>query len=375
LFVLPDLDVPPKKGYQVRCLGIADALSDRYETRVIAARSTSGVLDTVTANARPHQRVWALLHRFVDGAPLQSALFDGSDVADRIQALARDWNPAAIVVVTERLPVTTVRLCADRSRPVIVDVVDSMRLHMVERALRARGPSSMLWRREARSFQRNSKQIAACASTVIAASTTALTDYPDARVITNAASPDTLTRPEAMVDLIFTGNLSYWPNVTAALELCERIVPKIRTSLPHSRIVIAGRRPPRAVQRACVTSGVELIANVDDMAQLLRRSRLALAPVEWTPGANLKILEALAAGTRVLAYPAAVRQLPIDVEGVRSCDGPDEMARTAVAVLEGELEIESPRRDRHVWPARAAELEHVLEALLAPPSVAASPHR
>lgn len=364
LFVLPDLDEPPKKGYQVRCLGIAGGLSDRYVSRVISARSTSRATDTLSADKRPHRRVFSLLGRLLDGGPFQSALFDGGDVADRVHAIVSSWDPAAIVVVTERLPVTAARLCRDPSRPVVLDVVDSMRVHMDERASRSRGLYSQLWRREARAFRQHSRRVAQCVSTVVAASATALSDYPNARVIMNAAAADKLPRREPTIDLIFTGNLSYWPNVKAAIEMCELIAPKVRDSLPRTRIVIAGRDPSSAVQRACAASGVELLANVDDMALVLRESRLALAPVDWTPGANLKILEALASGTSVLAYPAAVRQLPNDVLGVRSCDGPSEMARTAVDVLQGTDPIEAPHRHRHTWPARAAEFEALLDAAL-----------
>src|SRR5258705_186517 len=42
LFVLPDMDKPPTKGYQVRCLAIAGALGDRYISKIVAARSVNG---------------------------------------------------------------------------------------------------------------------------------------------------------------------------------------------------------------------------------------------------------------------------------------------------------------------------------------------
>src|SRR5207249_1835621 len=156
-------------------------------------------------------------------------------------------------------------------------------------------------------------------------------------------------------------------NIKAAVELCEIIAPKVLSTLPRARIVVAGRNPTVAIRKACLGSGVELIANPADISPLLRASRLALAPIDWTPGANLKVLEALAAGTRVLAYSAAVSQLPEDVEGVRSCDRPTEMARVAVDVLGGNQSIEPPRRNRHIWPARAIEFERVLNQVLGLP--------
>jgi glycosyltransferase involved in cell wall biosynthesis len=362
LFITPDLENPPTKGYQVRCLAMASGLGERYVGRVVAARASRG-LSNVGAADRPLRRLQAGLGRLVDGAPLQSALFDGDDVASRFRQVVEDWRPDAIVVMTERLPVTTAAL---REQVLLVDVVDPMSAHMTQRASRASFWSRWLWTHEAKSFMRHAHVVRQCATKVIASSSSALTDYPDAVVIPNAATLDPAPRPPASVDVIFTGNLSYWPNVKAAVELCERIAPRIKDALPEARIAIAGRQPTAAIRRACRAAGVVLMPNVKDMGSVLRASRLALAPIDWTPAANLKIMEALAAGTPVLAYPGAVAELPGSVSGVRTCEGPDEMAQSAIALLRGIEHLDVVTNDQQSWSTRAASLEVLLDSLLDP---------
>lgn len=360
LFLLPDVDTPPSKGYQVRCLGLAAGLSARYTARVVAARRTS-VVDHIGADARPLRRLRSLVARVVDGQPLQSALFDGADVAHAFEGMLQEWMPHAVVVCTERLPVTAAACCGDR---LVLDVVDSMRLHMRRRAERSRTPLRQLWEHEARSFARNAHVLRECAAAIIVASSTALDDYPGATVIPNAATASTLPRAAPTIDAIFTGNLAYGPNVEAAIEICTRVAPAIRAQLPDARIVVAGRTPRPAVRAACAASRVTLLPDVDDVDELLRSSRVALAPVAWTPAANLKIMEALAAGTPVVAYRAAARQLPTPTEGVGACDGPLDMARTAVAIISGREPARSFSRDAHTWSSRAAALEAVLDAVI-----------
>jgi glycosyltransferase involved in cell wall biosynthesis len=86
--------------------------------------------------------------------------------------------------------------------------------------------------------------------------------------------------------------------------------------------------------------------------------------LDWTPAANLKVMEALAAGTPVLAYRAAARHLPAGTDGVWICDGPDEMARAAIAILRGSKILTVTNREDHTWSARAIEVERLLDAIL-----------
>lgn len=291
--------------------------------------------------------------------PIQLAIFDGRDVADRVLAECEHSQPDVVVVITERLPLTTRALSG---YPVVMDVVDSMALHMKQRRLRAHPMLRWAWSREVRGFQRLAIEFRTLTRRIVASSETARDQYPEVVVIPNGAAAAASVDFKSY-DVGFTGSLRYWPNVQAVLELCKHVVPEIRRELPDIRVVVAGRRPPREVRDACAAAQVSLLGDVPDMGPILGSIRIALAPIRWTSGANLKILEALAAGTPVVTYAAAMEQLPARLAGVLVSDGPEDMARIAVAVLRGTTPAPVPDRGAQTWRDRGASLRALVEAV------------
>jgi glycosyltransferase involved in cell wall biosynthesis len=335
---------------------MAAELAINHVVRVVAAKGPGGL----GAERRPLSRLASAFHLWRESGPIQLAIFDGVDVASRVLAECESWKPDVVVAVTERLPFTTRALS---SYPVVLDLVDSMALHMKQRRQRAHPLLRWAWTREVRGFQRFAIQFRASARRIVAASETAREDYPEVVVIPNGATAAS-SREAKKYDVGFTGSLRYWPNVQAVLELCEQIVPAIRRELPEVRVVIAGRRPTLEVRRACTAAGVSLLADVPDMAAVLGSVRIALAPIRWTSGANLKILEALAVGTPVVTYAAAMEQLPAQLAGILVCGGPDDMARIAVAILRGTMPSPVPNRDAQTWRDRGASLRDLVEAVV-----------
>jgi glycosyltransferase involved in cell wall biosynthesis len=188
-----------------------------------------------------------------------------------------------------------------------------------------------------------------------------LRDYPDAEVIPNGAFDVTSAR-ERTIDVVFTGNLNYWPNVEAVIEFCGVVLPRIRALGLDPRVVVAGRDPTRAVIRSCASARVELLANVPDMGSLLARARLAVAPIRSATGSQLKILEALSAGTPVLAYPEAGAGLQPGLSGVAICEDAETMARVAVQILRGERTLQVDGNEFR-WEVQAARFEGLLAAV------------
>lgn len=357
--MLPDLTTPPSRGYEVRATSLANELKSRFTVELITA---DGQPPTRSAQ---HRRFAGLRRAALPLArhwPLQTALYDGPAVAARALEFAVAWEPEVIVVVTERLPFTTIALA--KRFPLVLDIVDSMALHMSERAARATPIARWFWKSEAARFSTLAAALTDSAQAVVAASASARDAYPRATVIPNASSIRSRPRPAPLYDLAFTGNLWYWPNVEAVRVICEGIVPLVRRRLPNVRVIIAGRDPTRVVRMLSSKAGVSLQANVPDLGDLLASSRIALAPIEWTPGANLKILDALAVGTPVLTFGAAAAQLPGHLSGVVTCAGADEMALIATELLLGERPMVTPA-PAPGWSDRADTLSAIIYELRA----------
>jgi glycosyltransferase involved in cell wall biosynthesis len=94
-------------------------------------------------------------------------------------------------------------------------------------------------------------------------------------------------------DIIFFGNMSYPPNVSAAQYLCKEILPELIKVNPQIKVVIAGADPAREVQ-ALASKNVEITGWVDDMRTLIAQSKVAVAPMLIGTGLQNKLLQAMA---------------------------------------------------------------------------------
>ena len=73
--------------------------------------------------------------------------------------------------------------------------------------------------------------------------------------------------------LLFTGNMSYAPNVDAAQHLVKDILPRIQH--PNVRVVLAGANPKPSI-KALADDRVTVTGWVDDIAQEYREPRCSL---------------------------------------------------------------------------------------------------
>jgi glycosyltransferase involved in cell wall biosynthesis len=125
----------------------------------------------------------------------------------------------------------------------------------------------------------------------------------------NGVEPQTNQPLPDVPSLVFTGNLSFFPNEQAILWFAAEVWPAIVRARPDVRLRIAGRNPGTAVRALMALPGVDLHENVPDMPQSLAASWIALAPMLAGSGVKNKILEAWAAGRPAVMSHRAVNGL------------------------------------------------------------------
>lgn len=91
--------------------------------------------------------------------------------------------------------------------------------------------------------------------------------------------------------LLFSGNMSYPPNVDAAVQLVKHILPLVQT--PNVRVLIAGTQPVPAVLRLA-SEQVEITGWIPDIRQAYGQADVFVAPLRIGTGQQNKILEAMA---------------------------------------------------------------------------------
>ena len=100
---------------------------------------------------------------------------------------------------------------------------------------------------------------------------------------------------EKKYDLIFSGNMSYPPNIETAVYLATEVLPLIQTQRPTANLVIAGVSPAPQV-KALASKSVTVTGWVEDMRTCYAASRVFIAPMHISIGMQNKILEAMAMG-------------------------------------------------------------------------------
>lgn len=94
-------------------------------------------------------------------------------------------------------------------------------------------------------------------------------------------------------DLVFTGNMSYPPNVMAARYIVNEILPLLLAQQPNIKVLIAGASPAPAV-RALHSENVTISGWVADIRDAYNRSKILLAPMQIGTGLQNKLLEGMA---------------------------------------------------------------------------------
>lgn len=199
-----------------------------------------------------------------------------------------------------------------------------------------------------------------------------ITGHSTVRVVTNGVDlPDLSGGPEedTVPVVLFTGVLSFPPNIEAARYFATEVWPAVRKAVPEARFVIAGRTPEPEVERLASRAGVELRPNVPDMTAEIRRAWVTVAPMRSGGGIKNKVLEAWAAERPVVMSELAVMGLHLD-DTLRETVATDEeeMVRAVVDLLSDEDARKRYGRagrrrvaEHHTWESAVEPLEEMLE--------------
>lgn len=94
-------------------------------------------------------------------------------------------------------------------------------------------------------------------------------------------------------DIIFSGGMSYQPNVVAAEYLIKEVMPLVWEINPQARVVIAGANPKKSLLK--LQNDMVIITGwVDDMKEYYEKSKIFIAPMLIGTGLQNKLLEAMA---------------------------------------------------------------------------------
>ena len=294
---------PPRRdgqGDQRRASEIVAALSGEWDVEVLSWLpdvDRSG-LRRWLAHPRHLLRALALSLR----VPAQVAYVQG-------RAPRSLWGDVgghdAVVFVTDR---AVPRRVPDAA---VVDFVDDLGA-IAERRARSSGRlASAFWSWEGRRVARLDRRLVDAAAVCVAHSPADAAGI-DARVRTVPLAVGTGPVADEGSRVVFVGNLFYAPNHEAGMWICAELVPELtRRGVDPGAVLIAGRRPQASLRQAAAEAGVELRADVADLAAVLADAAVVVAPMRLGTGAQYKVLDAVGARRPCVLSPVANRGLDL----------------------------------------------------------------
>lgn len=379
--------LPPSNGLRLQVGALLRELRQSHDVRVLAFRMPDqGTHPDDEPDVRlvpwpakqPVKDLGLLVRAVVRGRPLR---WDG--LAARLRAPLREeldrFRPDLVHVTSGEIA-SLGRELSDR--PSVLAALDAGHLNYDARALAASGLRRRLLRGEARRLRRFEATEYARFGRVVLVSDADLLALlslnPALRgtVIPNgvdaARYAPLASIPPDRDRIVFTGVMSYAPNILAAQHLVTRILPQVRAVRPAAHLAVVGRAPARAVRALGRVEGVHVTGEVPDVRPWLAGSRVYACPMTSGTGIKNKLLEALACGVPSVATPLATQGLDVSTGHELLVAETDEAFAAAVLrVLEDDdlaARLGAAGRayvlDRHDWRAVCLAYERVYGEVL-----------
>jgi glycosyltransferase involved in cell wall biosynthesis len=378
--------LPPINGFRLALSAVLGQLRGRHELRVLAFRLPDQVAPSAGAELRLVDRAPSAAIRraaWLAAATIRRRPFGADALVEALTMPLRDelerFAPDVVHVASGRLAGLGPLL---ESHPSVLVALDAWHLNVEANALVARGLRRRLLSAEAvrvRRFEATEYPRFGRVVVVSEEDRRALQELEPRlalEVVPNGVDAD-LYAPETGLErdpeqIVFTGVMSYAPNVTAAEFLARRVLPRVREEHPRARLAIVGREPRRRVRGLGALAGVEVTGEVPDVRPWLGRGRVYACPMLSGTGIKNKLLEAMASGVACVATPLALQGTrAVDGEHVLVAETDAEFARHVVRVLDDDgLAHRLGRAAReyvlaeHDWQAVAAAYERIYGEVL-----------
>jgi sugar transferase (PEP-CTERM/EpsH1 system associated) len=172
-------------------------------------------------------------------------------------------------------------------------------------------------------------------------------------------------------EIVFTGLMSYRPNVDAVTYFARSVLPAIQRVRPNAHFTVVGADPPHEVTRL-IGPAISVTGKVADVRGYVARAALIVVPIRMGGGTRLKVAEGLAMGKPIVSTSLGAEGIGVtNGEHLLIADEAESFAEKAVSVLlDGQIASALGVKARTFaesylsWSAAAAKLEDFHDRLL-----------
>jgi len=316
LFITPRIPYPPIKGDSLRSYYFIRELAKNHavdlvtfyeqETELAGAEELKKLCGSI--RLVPLKKISSYLNVLMNvfsGDPLQVSYYASREMRSLLTGIDAAGEYDVIHVVLQRM--MQYAGCFNRGK-IVLDQIDALSLNMERRAAVEKNPvKKIVFALERARMGAYERQSARQYQAGIITSEVDKQALGDARitVIPNGVDSEYYSFRELprTIDVLFTGNMGYFPNVNAALYLCGEIAPELVKQDPEVKIFIAGTNPGKAVRALADNRNIFVTGYVPDMREYLNHAKVFVAPLRSGSGIQNKILEAMACELPVVTSP------------------------------------------------------------------------
>lgn len=250
-------------------------------------------------------RIEALINlciSFTSKLPFQCAIYQSSAFKKEIQQSISSFTPSFLHFITiryyENKPKT--------SLPIFIDMIDSMALNFSRRIENSKGLMRLILAEEYDRVLNYEKKAANSASHSFVVSAADKDFIQSSKVTSLPLGVDTKKfRPnknfKKNLSIVFTGNMSYQPNIDAVMWFVNNCYKGIKKEFPNINFNIVGNNPHNTIVKLSINDkSIKVLGRVDSIADHLNNSICSIAPMRSGSGMQFKILEAMACGIPVV---------------------------------------------------------------------------
>lgn len=380
LVVLPRFPYPLDKGDKLRAYHQIVELAKRHEVYLFALSHRKVQHDdydhlhtccTAVDYVQLHwwESAWGVLKAFLTGQPLQLGYWSSCGARRAYTHWERQIQPDVVYCQMVR----TLPTAAGSPYRKVLDFQDALSLNTRRRMERSHGLLKWVLRYEYKALQRTEQEALQLfdATTIISpadrdAIHQAITLVPNG-VDTDYFNQAIKQSSEETFSIVFTGNMSYAPNVDAARWLVKEIMPLVWKQCPSGvNVLIAGADPKPAV-KALAGPNVTVSGRLDDIRTAYASAKIFVAPMRIGSGMQNKLLEAMSMGlpcvtTSLAASPLGATAGEHLLVGDSAIELANQIVKLGTEALHDTIAAAGHRfvQEHYAWPAAVAPLEKIL---------------